>query len=160
LGLALAPARDGGLGRRRREEPEAAPQDRQRDHEPKRHEYRPQPAAWGFLTHRSCSSTRSRQRRPAMSKPRNAAFPRLGFQVFSSGTTLSICCCSTSLAVVVELTNEPARRPCRRRPLGVRLWLADVAAGLRLPRAGRGQADRRPPRALRLLVRASRHAGA
>src|SRR5689334_16113635 len=30
-----------------------------------------------------------------MSKPRNAAFPRLRFQVFSCGTTLSICCGST-----------------------------------------------------------------
>ena len=45
------------------------------------------------------------------------------------------------------------------RPLGVRLWLADVAAGFRIHRKGSGPADRRTPRALRLFLRPSRHAG-
>ena len=49
-----------------------------------------------------------------------------------------------------------SRRP---GPLGVRLWLADVAAGIRLRRAGTGPSDRRPPRAVRLFLRPSRHAG-
>ena len=54
--------------------------------------------------------------------------------------------------------------PCRfgilqRRPLGVRLWLADVAAGLRIRRTGAGPADRRAPRALRLFLCPSRHPG-
>ena len=48
----------------------------------------------------------------------------------------------------------------RRRPLGLRLWLADLAAGLRLSRTRAGAAGRRAPRALRLLPRPSRHAGA
>src|SRR3981081_1827607 len=39
----------------------------------------------------------------------------------------------------------------QRRPLGVRLRFADVAAGLRLYRAGPGAADRRASRALRLF---------
>src|ERR1700754_289078 len=45
------------------------------------------------------------------------------------------------------------------RPLGVRLWLADVAAGLRIHREGPGAADRRAPRAMRLFVCASWHPG-
>ena len=43
--------------------------------------------------------------------------------------------------------------------LGLRLRIADVAAGLRLPRAAPRPAGRRPPRAMRLFLRASRHAG-
>ena len=44
------------------------------------------------------------------------------------------------------------------RILGVRLRLAHVAAGIRVPRAPPGAAPRRAPRALRLFPRASRHA--
>src|SRR5882724_8698327 len=47
-------------------------------------------------------------------------------------------------------------RSGRRRPLGLRLWLADVAAGLSLSRTGRSAADRRPSGAVRLFLRASR----
>src|ERR1700722_19494384 len=51
------------------------------------------------------------------------------------------------------------RRPIQRRPVGVRLRFADVATGLRLHRTGAGAADRRAPRALRLLIRPSRNTG-
>ena len=56
--------------------------------------------------------------------------------------------------------HGPRSRTCHRRPLGVRLWLADVAARLRFPRARRGPPDRRPPGAVRLFVRSPRHARA
>src|SRR6476469_7980584 len=45
-----------------------------------------------------------------------------------------------------------------RRPQGVRLWLADMAAGLRIRRTGARAADRRASRALRLFLRPSRNA--
>src|ERR1041385_5794876 len=52
---------------------------------------------------------------------------------------------------------SPARR--QRRALGVRLWLADVAARVLIYRAGAGAGDRRASRAVRLFVRPPRHAG-
>ena len=63
--------------------------------------------------------------------------------------------------------STPRMPPCkwqndraqRRGPLGFRLRVADVAAGLRLPGAAPRPAGRRPPRALRLFLRAPRHAG-
>src|SRR5213075_1242098 len=48
----------------------------------------------------------------------------------------------------------------RRRPLGVRLWLADLAAGLRFSRACAGAADRRASGAVRILTCPSGNAGA
>ena len=51
-------------------------------------------------------------------------------------------------------------RSRRRRPLGVRLWLPDLAAGLRLRRARGSAAGRSTPGIVRLFVRPSRHAGA
>src|SRR6266849_8223134 len=59
-----------------------------------------------------------------------------------------------------DVSENPLRSGIvRYRPVGVRLRLADVAAGLRLHRAGPGAADRRAPRALRLFVRSPRHPG-
>ena len=52
------------------------------------------------------------------------------------------------------------RSGCGRRPVGVRLRLADVASGFRFRRAGAGAADRSASGAVRLFVRASRHARA
>ncbi len=56
--------------------------------------------------------------------------------------------------------DEHQSRQKRRRPLGLRLRIADVAARLPIPRTAPRATDRRPPRALRLFLRASRHAGA
>jgi hypothetical protein len=56
-------------------------------------------------------------------------------------------------------THGPADRSRRRRPLGVRLWIADVATRLRLSRPDRSAVDRRASRVVRLLVRAPWHAG-
>src|SRR6266404_4039587 len=54
------------------------------------------------------------------------------------------------VAVAPDVRDDPARFGILdRRPLGVRLRLADMAAGLRIPRTGAGAADRRTPRALR-----------
>ena len=54
--------------------------------------------------------------------------------------------------------DEHKNRSKQRGSVGFRLRLADVAAGLRLPRAPPGAPGRRPPGALRLFLRASRHA--
>src|SRR6266851_1103627 len=51
-------------------------------------------------------------------------------------------------------------RPRDRRPLGVRIWLADVAARLSVCRARRGEARRRASGALRLFLRPPRDARA
>src|SRR5439155_15336720 len=72
--------------------------------------------------------------------------------------------CFASLRGSASRARDASEYPVRsgivqRRPLGVRLWLANVAAGLRVHRAGPGAADRRAPRALRLFVRSSRDAG-
>src|SRR3954471_15258033 len=53
-----------------------------------------------------------------------------------------------------------AHRTSRRGPLGFRLWLADLAARIRLSRMPTGAADRRASRAVRVQPRAPRHAGA
>src|SRR6478736_323591 len=68
---------------------------------------------------------------------------------------------STSLEnAVANVHHYPPRNGILdRRPLGVRLRLADVASGLRIRRAGRSAADRRTSRTLRLFLRPSRHAG-
>src|SRR5471030_2829147 len=63
------------------------------------------------------------------------------------------------IAVALNASENPVRigtvprRPIPRRPVGVRLRFADVAAGLRVHRRGAGAADRRAPRALRLFIR-------
>src|SRR5262245_2048617 len=44
--------------------------------------------------------------------------------------------CAATLLVYLPSRHEPSSRAWRRRPLGVRLWLADVAAGFSLPRKG------------------------
>src|SRR5262249_62302199 len=56
--------------------------------------------------------------------------------------------------------HGPESRARHRRPLGVRLWLADVAAGLSVFPAGRGAARRRPSGALRFFFRPPRDARA
>ena len=56
--------------------------------------------------------------------------------------------------------HATGHRTRARRPLGVRLRLADLAAGLRLSRKPARAADRRAPGAMRVLARPSRHAGA
>src|ERR1700761_6471617 len=73
---------------------------------------------------------------------------------------------SASRWVEYGLHHPPRRRKIQRkfqgklggRPLGVRLWLADMAAGLRLCGEGSGAADRGTSRALRLFLRPSWHA--
>src|SRR5262249_60294960 len=56
--------------------------------------------------------------------------------------------------------HGPESRARHRRPLGVRLWLADVAAGLSVCRARRGATRRRASGALRLFFRPPRDARA
>src|SRR5476649_1750674 len=53
--------------------------------------------------------------------------------------------------------DEHKNRTKRRRPVGFRLWIADVAAGIRFPGAARRPPGGRPPGALRLFIRPSRH---
>src|SRR6266540_5058365 len=60
--------------------------------------------------------------------------------------------------VTLVSPDGPAFRSCERRPLGVRLRLADMAAGLRASGARSRPPDRSPPRALRLFLRPPRHA--
>src|SRR5260370_7619457 len=72
--------------------------------------------------------------------------------------------CFASLRGSASRARDASQYPVRsgnvqRRPLGVRLWLADLAAPLRVYRTSPGAADRRAPRALRLFVRSSRAAG-
>src|SRR4029453_8517067 len=79
-------------------------------------------------------------------------------------TTKGIEITSLYRAVLVAVRGHVRNYPQRygildRRPLGVRLRLPDVAPGLRIHRTGAGTADRRTPRALRLFLRPSRHAG-
>src|SRR5260370_17136851 len=58
-----------------------------------------------------------------------------------------------------DASENPVRSGIvQRRPLGVRLRLVDVAARLRLHRAGPGAAVRRAPPAMRLFLRPSRGA--
>src|SRR5262249_46040678 len=61
---------------------------------------------------------------------------------------------------LISQSHGPESRARDRRPLGVRLWLADVAAGLSVCRAGRGATRRRASGALRLFFRPPRDAGA
>src|SRR5579859_8168677 len=56
--------------------------------------------------------------------------------------------------VLIAIFSDVRQRTLQtfsRRPLGLRLWLADVAAGVRVPRTGSGAAERRAPRAMRLF---------
>src|ERR1019366_145262 len=55
--------------------------------------------------------------------------------------------------------DEHKIRSKRRGPVGFRLWIADVAAGIRFPGAAQRPPGGRPPGALRLFLRPSRHAG-
>src|SRR6478752_3070954 len=71
-------------------------------------------------------------------------------------------CTAALLGEAPDPTHPHAieHRTSRRRPLGVRLWLADLAARVRLSGAGAGAADRGAPCTLCIQSRAPWYAGA
>ena len=149
--LLLAPGVHSLLGLARRVEPDAGPDGAEHKHQDQRRGDQPRPPArFQFRHGRSSVCLGGR------------LWPHQGAVLTSGRAALhaGLRAVRRAVPVTLQLSMDPDIAAFDRRPVGVRLWLPDLAAGLRIRRAGPGAPDRRPSGAVRVLARASRHAGA